>query len=281
MPDLWIQNIRMKLRENGKEYKNIKNQKIEARHMKDSCRATCFHLCTKNFTNDDRNEIFSGFWSLSDKEKDLFYCKFIKRTEVKRKRIQDSTKKKHTFEYYLQAANLRIHRVCKIFFLNTLSIDEKRVYYYFTHLHDQEHGIPFPRKKGKTIKKARDPKKVMEVKAHIETFPVVDSHYCRASSGKKYLESTLTISKMYNLYKQTTQAPVSEWIYRDTFNELNISFLKPKKDQCDRCMQFKNNKNPNAEELIFFEKHKDEVIFLKTERDKDRSNIDEQHLVLL
>lgn len=85
------------------------------------------------------------------------------------------------------------------------------------------------KKKGKT-KLARDPEKVKEVKAHIESFPVVDSHYCRASSGKKYLESALNIPKMYSLYKQTTQAPVSEWIYRNIFNEFNISFFKPKKD---------------------------------------------------
>lgn len=146
-PDMWVQNIRKKLRESGKEYTNIKKRTMGARQMKESCRSTCFHLCTKNFTKDDRTEIFSGFWRLSDKEKDLFYCKFIKRTIVKRKRIPDSTKKKYTFEYYLQAADLRIHRVWKIFFLNTLSIDEKRVYYYSANLHDQEHGIPLPRKK--------------------------------------------------------------------------------------------------------------------------------------
>lgn len=135
-------------------------------------------------------------------------------------------------------------------------------------------------KKGKNIKLARDPEKVKEVKAHIESFPVVDSHYCRASSGKKYLESALNIPKMYSLYKQTTQAPVSEWIYRNIFNEFNISFFKPKKDQCDRCTQFQIKKNPNAEELIAFERHKDEVKFLKAERDKDRSNIDDQHVII-
>lgn len=85
---------------------------------------------------------------------------------------------------------------------------------------------------------------------------------------------------MYSLYKQTTQAPLSEWIYRDIFNEFNISFFKPKKDRCDRCTQFKIEKNPKAEELISFKRHKDEVKFLKAERDTDRSNIDDQHLII-
>jgi hypothetical protein len=35
---------------------------------------------------------------------------------------------------------------------------------------------------------------------HIRSFPVIESHYCRASTSKQYLEGSLNITKMYNLY---------------------------------------------------------------------------------
>ena len=38
------------------------------------------------------------------------------------------------------------------------------------------------------------------IRQHIESFPVIDSHYIRAESTRKYLENGLSISKMHRLY---------------------------------------------------------------------------------
>lgn len=40
------------------------------------------------------------------------------------------------------------------------------------------------------------------IKQHISMFPVVDSHYTRQNTRKQYLESDLSIAKMYRLYQE-------------------------------------------------------------------------------
>lgn len=79
-----------------------------------------------------------------------------------------------------------------------------------------------------------------QVRDHIRSFPVVESHYCRARTERQYLESTLNVSRMYDLYKgkclEEGSTPVKESFYRFIFNsEFNLSFHIPKKDSCDQC----------------------------------------------
>lgn len=38
--------------------------------------------------------------------------------------------------------------------------------------------------------------------SHVESFPVMESHYCRVDTKKKYSEPGLNITKMYELLKQ-------------------------------------------------------------------------------
>ena len=37
---------------------------------------------------------------------------------------------------------------------------------------------------------------------HIDSFTVIESYYCRAKINEKYLETRLSIQKMYDLYKE-------------------------------------------------------------------------------
>lgn len=75
------------------------------------------------------------------------------------------------------------------------------------------------------------------VKEHIESFPVIDSHYCRANTTKKYLEEGLSITKMYKMYVEQRHLNndnniVSHQFYEKIYNyEYNYGFFKPKKDR--------------------------------------------------
>ena len=78
------------------------------------------------------------------------------------------------------------------------------------------------------------------VKSHIESFPAAKSHYCRKNSHRKYLNSTLNLTKMYDLYKshctEKNRHPVKIHIYWSIFNsEYNYGFHKPKKDVSKVC----------------------------------------------
>lgn len=81
------------------------------------------------------------------------------------------------------------------------------------------------------------------IKIHIEKFPVTESHYCRKTSNRKYLDATLSISKMYALYKdvckESGKIPRSLTTYKRIFcRDYNYSFFKPRKDQCSLCTKY-------------------------------------------
>ena len=140
-----------------------------------------------------------------------------------------------------------IVKVCKTFFLHTLSISERYVH---TAKKLTSMGICHDDKRGTHSNRPNKTGNGQENigKAHIESFPIVESHYCRKDSQKQYLSGDLSVRKMYFLYKEFCAAkghtPVSVNIYRRIFDlQYNYSFHKPVKDQCDLCMSYLNGKD--------------------------------------
>ncbi|XP_072398779.1 uncharacterized protein [Diabrotica undecimpunctata] len=113
---------------------------------------------------------------------------------------------------------------------------------------------------------------------HIESFPHVESHYCRANSQRQYLDSSLTIKKMYELYTEvcisSSKQPVKESFYRSTFsNQYNLHFHVPKKDRCDLCEEVKvqtQNDTLTEEKKSAFERHIQNKITCRENKNKDR-----------
>ena len=87
--------------------------------------------------------------------------------------------------------------------------------------------------------------KVEVVRKHILSFPALPSHYARHDTSKVYLEQSLNITRMYELYvnecKGRDEEPVKENMYRLIFRrDFNIAFHQPKKDSCLMCDKYKN-----------------------------------------
>ena len=61
-------------------------------------------------------------------------------------------------------------------------------------------GTPNVDGRGKHMKHCISADKYMEVRNHIESFPTVNSHCCRAKTNKQYVDSHLNQLKMYDLY---------------------------------------------------------------------------------
>ncbi|KAF2902585.1 hypothetical protein ILUMI_03601 [Ignelater luminosus] len=71
---------------------------------------------------------------------------------------------------------------------------------------------------------------------HINSIPVIDSHYCRQSSTKQYFDASLNMTKLYELYLEYCEAKSIESVklhyYRNIFSyQFDIDFIKPKKDR--------------------------------------------------
>ena len=101
-------------------------------------------------------------------------------------------------------------------------------------------NIPERLMQGKHRKHKIAEEKVQAVRDHINSIPKVKSHYCRADTSKEYLDSSLNISKLYDLYKEQMakkdKSPVKLSYYREIFStEFNPAFQRPKKNRCDVC----------------------------------------------
>ena len=77
----------------------------------------------------------------------------------------------------------------------------------------------------------------------------MESHYTRKESQRQYLAQDLSIRTMWELYKEKSLKDGEEFVkehtksYRNIFCEdYNLSFFKPKKDQCSLCARYENLK---------------------------------------
>ncbi|CAH1113925.1 unnamed protein product [Psylliodes chrysocephalus] len=77
---------------------------------------------------------------------------------------------------------------------------------------------------------------IENVRQHILSVPTYESHYTRRDSTKKYLPPYVTLTDLYNEYKQKYPVkPVSRFVYEREFHQLNISIKRPHKDTCEKC----------------------------------------------
>ena len=232
-PDTWQKNIHKRLRLSGAEYKGISGKLMPAKHVQAKDCSKCRFKCSSKISYDNRQKIFSEFWSLNsnDRQRD-FVCQSVESINM-----AHLGKRRHNARRYTLMVDGQRHRVCQAFFLRTLNISHQ---FASTALQkrmekDGRTNIHQPRKAHNAL--SAEAKAL--VTRHIDSFPVVESHYTRKHSVRKYLESGLSVKKMYALYKEETDHPVKESMYRKIFCEnFNLGFHAPKKDQCESCEVF-------------------------------------------
>lgn len=87
----------------------------------------------------------------------------------------------------------------------------------------------------------------------LEEIPKLESHYCRSSTSKIYLEPLFdSMSSLYKEYKNYCEPNNIKIAHRKVletvFSEMNLSLYKPKKDQCDLCCSYEMG---NLEEGVY------------------------------
>ena len=87
------------------------------------------------------------------------------------------------------------------------------------------------------------------VLSHIKSFPLVDSHYCRAKTNKKYSQNGLNIEKIYELCRRNcrenerplVKSSYYRFIFNTCFNIFN-TFRISKTNSCESCEEIKIKK---------------------------------------
>ncbi|KAG8313290.1 hypothetical protein J6590_108446 [Homalodisca vitripennis] len=220
---------------------------MSAKVMKPPC--TCRMKCSEAISEEERKSIFSSYWkeetSIDVKRQFVSSCILCLPTMTSRKRNLNSDKGKENTLYYHFSVNNKKIRVCKTFFLNTLSISNKVVVNILKTI--QQGGVVKPDQRGKKTPPNKTPEATMEnIKHHISLFPSYESHYSREKSNKKYLGPELNVDKMYELYVAHCKENdiddhlvAGKWLYRDVFNKhFKLSFKAPEIDTCDLCDAF-------------------------------------------
>ncbi|XP_064598481.1 uncharacterized protein LOC135464842 [Liolophura sinensis] len=246
--DAWSRNKRKDARNRGREYINEKGRVIHARRPQ-PFQCKCHYKCTDNIPEDARKKVCEAYWASGDYTRQRDYIvRNVKKTERSRSTTAGESRRQRTYKYHL-TMNGQCIQVCKTFFLATLDIRQRTVYYALdakTNINAANtEGFVSPDRRGKNTPKNKtsDSDKAF-LKAHIESFPAVESHYCRQRTRRRYLDSSLNVKKMHELYEEhcrkENRTPAKVHVYREIFNsEYNLGFHKPKKDECSLCDRFK------------------------------------------
>lgn len=272
--DIWRENINKKKREEGKEYTGKKkthngwnyNIKRERRVLgpRCDCKISTNNTsiqCSK-LTDQDRDHIFNYFWDTLDwNQRKIYIDMLVKISTTKRQRnrkLANQSRRSYTWQYFLKNDETEI-RVCKNMFLSTLCIGERSVKTWKQSQsgnEDKEGENPTPTVNSKRL--ALNFEKNKTLKEFFDNIPKMESHYCRASSSKLYLEPQWhTKSALYKFYKthwcnEKQSNPVSIATFHHTFDSMNLSIFQPKKDLCDTCVAHDagNLSNENYEDHI-------------------------------
>ena len=173
--------------------------------------------------------------------------------------------------------------VCKRYFQATLAVGHAYIQHALEH---SAHGTFCGKdSRGKRVPANKTPEADRQrVRKHIESFPAVESHYCRKNTGMRYLDSALNVNRMHRIYVDEYDTagvtPVSCSLYRDIFNkEYNLSFHRPKKDQCLLCSVYFEEKKAGplaAEKEEEYQKHIQRKQESRTEKANDKKEATEK-----
>ena len=251
-PDTWKCNVRKRKRNCGEAYIAKSGKEIQAKmYVFTDC--SCRFKCNENVPNDVRQQIHEQFWNLNDwNNQTQFIVQNVMVCAIKRRKTADP-EASHKQASYIPYLNGK--RVCKLVFLTTLGISNKRYHYAITRKRDSGTGIATSDKRGYKSPPNKTPQaKTDFIREHIDSFPKFTSHYGRASSTRQYLSPDLTIAKMHSLYKDECEKlnmePCKLWVYQRIFGEFNLHFYTPKTDTCRICDKLDNRKSAAEEETV-------------------------------
>lgn len=272
--------IAKKMRNMGEEYESTSGKKVNKRCIKPPCK-NCKFKCNEKIDDNYRKEQFNLFWSMGDLQRQREFIKDSTKTvtpQYQRITLNRHRVRGHNQAYYITKEGKQI-RVCKLFFRNTFDLSERAIYTTFqkTDKNTAVLDLEMRGKHGKGVK--LDEELVKSAKEHIQKIPKIPSHYTRADTTRQYIDGGKSVADLHRDYinerKEANLKGVSYGQYLAIFNSFNISFFRPKKDQCEDCLTFNETKE-NATE---YETHILEKDLSRIEKEEDKLKTDSSTIV--
>jgi len=283
----WKRNIDKKLRNKGQLYgSHCASKKMrKERQMKSPCKDFCKLKCSSKFNDENRKELFSGFWELGDIEKQRqFISNSMQTIQPKYRYIRQGgtrSPRNNNNAFYFILKEQKV-RVCKLFFKNTLDINDRPIRTVLEKQNKIANILLEGDKRGKHGNHVKVDDKIRDsIIKHITLIPKIESHYARADTSKHFIDGSRSIADIHRDYVANCKeknVPFGNYVlfYRIFTQEFNISFFQPKKDLCDTCEAYNNAIGEEKIELKNnYEEHLMEKDLSRTEKqlDKEKSNL--------
>lgn len=285
----WFAEKNRTSREHGKKYYGRKktecwNYEIprEPRKMGERCKCKKTvkgTLKCAEVTEENRATIFKKFWKMNWCEKKVYVCHLVISSSIKRPRARKTageSRRAQSFTYQLKIGENLI-KVCRTLFLNTLGIGRWTILHWKNKEQMPEPNTNVQNRSNSITTSKPFAKQRQGLKNFFESLPVLDSHYCRATTKKKYLLPEWSSKQsLYEFYvkdwcQNQNYVPLSIAVFYEMFDAKNLGLFFPRKDQCEKCAMYKVGKVSEAEISIHLKK-KDEARAEKA-KDKEKENI--------
>ena len=243
VPHAWKRNIRKRNHVEGKAYVGVRGNLVDCKSPKNVNCSSCKFNCEQKFSFANRQHICQQFYALGSWERQMdFICHCVTTASVEQSKCATKHQRKHQSLRYNLMLDDNLQRVCKSFFCNTLSISGKKVSRALSEKNTSGAFTGSDKRIGKAPVNKVGEDVLHTVRRHIDEFPRIEPHYCRADTTMQYLSPELNLTKLYDLYvndfciRNGVDSPVTKSKYRDIFvNEYRLKCFVPKKDQCSVC----------------------------------------------
>jgi len=204
-------------RNSGKEYKTVNGKTVKPTVMKDLKQ---YRMKCKNAINDpNRSHLFNEYWGMKSYNRRVSYIASLitvvpkKCTKIKTCSPSKQKNRQNSYIYTL-IVNKNKKEVCKNCFLTIFGETEGFIRINIQKKLRSVAGITKNDMRGKKEPPNKTSiEQITKVINHIQSFPAYESHYYRRHTSKKYLSSNLTLTLMFELYKNQVEYPVSFSIY--------------------------------------------------------------------
>ncbi|KAL4716699.1 hypothetical protein ACJJTC_004818 [Scirpophaga incertulas] len=282
----WKQNKAKSLRNAGKSYMSKKNKVTKPRSVQPSCGDKCRLKCCEKITVDQRQAIFDVYWNLGQIDAQRSFIKSCMTSITPRYKYTNARNPRNCNQAFHFLVERQMARVCKTFFIKTLDISDRVIRTVKSKIN--EHGILAQDLRGQHSNHVKvDEQLLSDIKQFIDGIPRIESHYIRQYSAREYIDGGKTISDLFRDFKENqnknNKAAGRYCTFYKVFTQnYNISFFRPRKDQCDLCLQYKNS-TPEQKVLLkeSYDAHLEEKALSRQEKRDDRCKIDDKNKVLV
>jgi len=249
-----LRKIIQQKRNNGLLYETKKGKIVQARKFQPL--GNCRKKCSDKINIENQKVVFDEVWAMGNyNQRSAYLSSLILDFPKKTQRIRNTTgepKPRSVNHKYHVKINSNLIEVCKICFIKTFGVSNKSIEVIIKKQSKRLSGIISQDKRGSStpINKISD-EMVNVIKDHINSYPLLESHYSRRHTNKKYLPAGLSLTIMYKMYKEKVTSPVSYSYFGNIFHTMGLSFKKPSLDTCNICDTYKMKiKFASTEELV-------------------------------